>query len=139
MAKTNPTLHYSLFSWDSLDEFAHLDTLRKVIEIMLDDKLAAILEHRCKGGRKDWPAGAMLNAFYAMLVLQYRSVECLRRNLATNPNCQYQFKSPHFCVVRRSAFNRFSGLPQLVFSSVFLLPRLEVSTTGPFSYRALTS
>ena len=44
MAKTNPALHYSLFSWDNLDEFAHLDTLRKVIEIMPDDKPAAILE-----------------------------------------------------------------------------------------------
>ena len=34
MAKTNPALHYSLFSWDSIDEFTQLDTLRKVIEIM---------------------------------------------------------------------------------------------------------
>ena len=85
MAKVNPTLQYSLFSWDSLDEFAHLDDLREVIEIMPNDKLVAILKRRCKDGCKDWPVEAMLNAFYAMLVLKYRSIECLRRNLANNP------------------------------------------------------
>ena len=72
MAKTNPALHYSLFSWDSLDEFAHLDTLRMVIKIMPDEKLVATLERRRKGGHKDWPVEPMLNAFYAMLVLQFR-------------------------------------------------------------------
>ena len=65
MAKVNPTLQYSLFSWDSLDEFAHLDDLREVIEIMPNDKLVAILKRRCKDGCKDWPVEAMLNAFYA--------------------------------------------------------------------------
>ena len=34
MAKINSALHYSLFSWDSLDEFAGLDNLLKVIETM---------------------------------------------------------------------------------------------------------
>ena len=31
MAKTNPALYYSLFSRDSLGEFAQLDTLREAI------------------------------------------------------------------------------------------------------------
>ena len=117
MAKTNPTLHYSLFSWDSLDEFAHLDTLRKVIEIMPDEKLVATLERRRKGGRKDWPVGAMLNAFYAMLVLQYRSVECLRRNLAINPTLMRVCGFPpmpdrngYMQVPSKSTFSRFLKL-----------------------------
>ena len=59
MAKTNPAFHYSLFSWDSLDKFAQLDTLREVIETMPDDELAAILSNCCKGGRKDWPMAAL--------------------------------------------------------------------------------
>ena len=35
MAKTNPALYCSLFNWDSLDEFAQLDTLREVISYTL--------------------------------------------------------------------------------------------------------
>ena len=117
MAKTNPTLHYSLFGWESLDEFAHLHTLRMVIKIMPDEKLAATLERRRKGGRKDWPVAAMLNAFYAMLVLQYRSVECLRRNLANNPTlmrvCGFAAEADangHMRVPSKSTFSRFFQL-----------------------------
>lgn len=32
MAKTKPTPYYSLFSWDSLSEFANLSILRMVIK-----------------------------------------------------------------------------------------------------------
>lgn len=35
MAKTNPALYYSLFSRDSLGEFAQLDTLREAISYKL--------------------------------------------------------------------------------------------------------
>ena len=37
MAKTNPNRYCSLFGWDGVDEFAHLDDLRMVIEYMLDE------------------------------------------------------------------------------------------------------
>ena len=44
-----------------------------------------ILKERRKGGRRDWPVEAMLNAFYALLVLQFRSAADLHRNLGRNP------------------------------------------------------
>ena len=49
---------------------------------MQDEELLKILRGCRKGGRQDWPVEAMLNAFYAGLVLQYCSVEFLWRNLA---------------------------------------------------------
>ena len=52
---------------------------------MQDDELLKILKRCRKGGYREWSVEAMLNAFYASLVLQYRSVESLRRNLAANP------------------------------------------------------
>ena len=50
-----------------------------------DEELVKILKDRRHGGRRDWPVEAMLNAFYACLVLQFRSAASLRRNLGNNP------------------------------------------------------
>ena len=59
----------------------------------------------------------MLNAYYAMIVLQYRSVESLRRNLAANPTlmrvCGFLMKANkkgNIRVPSKSAFSRFMKL-----------------------------
>ena len=73
-----------------------------------------ILKSCRKGGRKNWPVEAMLNAFYALLVLQYRSMADLQRNLASNPTlmriCGFELKPSKkgkFRVPSMSALSRF--------------------------------
>ena len=117
MAIPNSIFYCSLLCGESFDEFAHLGSLREVMEHMQDEELRHLLRRCREGGRQDWPVEAMLNAYYAMIVLQYRSVESLRRNLAANPTlmrvCDFPMKSNRknaFRVPSKSAFSRFMEL-----------------------------
>ena len=117
MAKPNSMFYCSLLGGESFDEFAHLGSLREVMEHMQDEELRHLLRRCREGGRQDWPVEAMLNAYYAMIVLQYRSIESLRRNLAANPTlmrvCGFPMKSNRKNGVRvpsKSAFSRFMKL-----------------------------
>ena len=65
MQKPIPCVICNLIDEAGFDQFAHLDTLRMMIKHMPDAELVAILEEHRKGGRRDWPVAAMLNAFYA--------------------------------------------------------------------------
>ena len=73
MAKTNLNLHYTLFSWGSVSESAHLDTLWLVTEYISGGELVKVIR----------------NAFNAGMVLQFRSMVSLRRNLAVNKYDEY--------------------------------------------------
>ena len=117
MAKPNSMFYCSLLGGESFDEFAHLGSLREVMEHMQDEELRHLLRRCREGGRQDWPVEAMLNAYYAMIVLQYRSVESLRRNLAANPTlmrvCGFPMKANQKDSIRvpsKSAFSRFMKL-----------------------------
>ena len=70
MAKTHSMRYCSLIDEVGFDQFAHLDTLRMVVEHMPDEKLVKNLKERRQGGRRHWPA-AMLNAFYAFLCCSF--------------------------------------------------------------------
>ena len=85
MTKPNSMFYCSLLGGESFDEFAQLGSLREVIQCIQDEELPKILKRFRKGDRKDWPVDAMLNTYHTSLVLQYRSVESLRHNLAGNP------------------------------------------------------
>ena len=91
MAKPNSMFYCSLHGGESFDEFAHLGSLREVMEHMQDEELRHLLRRCREGGRQDWPVDAMLNAYYAMIVLQYRSIESLRRNLAADTRYELPF------------------------------------------------
>ena len=83
----NDLMRYcKLIDEEGFDQSAHLDTLQMVIEHMPDAQLVAILKKRRKGGRRDWPVAAMLNALYALLVLQYRSMASLRHHPCYQPD-----------------------------------------------------
>ena len=117
MAKPNSMFYCSLLGGESFDEFAHLGSLREVMEHMQDEELRHLLRRCREGGRQDWPVEAMLNAYYAMIVLQYRSIESLRRNLAANPTlmrvCGFPMKAnkkDNIRVPSKSAFSRFMKL-----------------------------
>ena len=51
MAKFYSTHYCTLFSGDNYDEFAHLDTLRMVIDNLHNEELARIVKTDRKGGR----------------------------------------------------------------------------------------
>ena len=114
MAKPNSMFYCSLLGGESFDEFPQLVSLRAVIQHKQDEELLQLLRHCRKGSRKDWPVCAMLNAYYAMMVLQYRSIESLRRNLAPNPTlmrvCGFPMKADKKNCIQmpsQSAFSRF--------------------------------
>ena len=114
MAKNHCKRYCNLIDEAGFDQFAHLDTLQMVIEHMPDAELVENLKARRKGGRQDWPVEAMLNAFYALLVLQYRSMADLQRNLGRNPTlmriCGFELKpnaEKKFRVPSTSALSRF--------------------------------
>ena len=62
MAKPNSMFYCSLFGGESFDEFAHLGSLREVIEHRQDEELRHLLRRCREGDRQDWPVEAMLNA-----------------------------------------------------------------------------
>ena len=71
MANTNSLLNCNLTDEEGFDEYAHLDTLRMVIEHMSDKELVKILkDHRpAVTGIGRWKS--MLNAFYAGKVRRF--------------------------------------------------------------------
>ena len=62
MAKPNSMFYCNLLGGESFDEFAHLGSLREVIEHRQDEELRHLLRRCREGGRQDWPVEAMLNA-----------------------------------------------------------------------------
>ena len=78
-------INYDLFSTDLADncELRHLRQLLSQLDL---SELIHEIRLRRKGkGRQDWPIDAMLNAVFAMDVLQHRSVSGFVRELRRNP------------------------------------------------------
>ena len=85
MAKTN--FYCSTIDEEGFGEFAHLDTLQMVTKHRPVEELVKILKELRQDGHRDSPVEAMLNAFYACLVLQFRLMASFRCYLAGSIRC----------------------------------------------------
>ena len=78
-------VNYDLF-WENYLDHCELERLRGIFTPLdFAEIVCQIRTHRNRKGRQDWPIEAMLQALFAMIVLQHRSVASLRRELKRNP------------------------------------------------------
>ena len=78
-------VNYDLF-WENYLDHCELERLRGIFtQLDFSEIVCQIRTHRNRKGRQDWPVEAMLQALFAMIVLQHRSVASLRRELKRNP------------------------------------------------------
>ena len=78
-------VNYDLF-WENYLDHCELERLRGIFtQLDISEIVCQIRTHRNRKGRQDWPIEAMLQALFAMIVLQHRSVASLRRELKRNP------------------------------------------------------
>ena len=78
-------VNYDLF-WGNYLDHCELERLRGIFtQLDFSEIVCQIRTHRNRKGRQDWPIEAMLQALFAMIVLQHRSVASFRRELKRNP------------------------------------------------------
>ncbi len=78
-------INYDLFASDSADN-CELKNLTALLEQLdFSELINEILIRRKGRGRRDWPIEAMLNAVFAIDILQHRSVSGFVRELKRNP------------------------------------------------------
>lgn len=77
-------LQSSLFSWKSVEESDEIVRLRRVLEILPDEKLMLILEEERKGRRDDYPVRALWNCLIAGIVFGHPTISALIRELNRN-------------------------------------------------------
>ncbi len=113
-------VNYDLF-WENYLDHCELERLRGIFtQLDFSETVCQIRIHRNRKGRQDWPIEAMLQALFAMIVLQHRSVASFRRELKRNPTLMialgFELKPAadcdrepfvHYKVPSDGAFSRF--------------------------------
>ncbi len=117
-------INYDLFASDSADN-CELKNLTALLEQLdFSELINEILIRRKGRGRRDWPIEAMLNAVFAIDILQHRSVSGFVRELKRNPALMHVLGFP----MRRGfhtdpAFDGYAVPSDSAFCCVFYLIR----------------
>lgn len=74
----------SLFSWQEVEATAEISRLTRLLDVLPDTELLAVLEEERAGKRNDYPLAALWRALLAGVVFGHGSLASLGRELARN-------------------------------------------------------
>ena len=101
-----------LFVWSDIEELGDLERLKLVLDTLPDEPLMKALESkRGQSGVNKYPIRAVWNSLIALVVLQHRSIESLRRELMRNPSlrrlCGFNLAMGAEAVPSAGSYSRF--------------------------------